>query len=154
MILDTLEHLSQYEPLLGRSGLLRLVEELRDKPAGRYELENGAYASLQEGVTTPAEEKDLEAHRKYLDLQVVLEGAEGLVWRCTDGMAPSVPYDGAGDIVLYQGEGLCQLVRAGMFYVLFPWDGHKACCTVAEPTRYRKLVVKLPADGSLSPENA
>ena len=143
MILDTLEHLFQYEPLLGRSGLLRLVEELRDKPAGRYELENGLFATVSEGDTRQIVTVKLESHKKYIDLQYCIAGGERMSWAHIQELN-LCESDPEHDCYTYTGMSTSVSIRPGMFFIMFPSDGHKACCHHEFPKHYRKVVVKIP----------
>ena len=43
---------------------------------GRYELSDGAYVNVSTYKTAPKEEKAFEAHRKYIDIQMILSGNE------------------------------------------------------------------------------
>ncbi|WP_411675883.1 YhcH/YjgK/YiaL family protein [Caproicibacter sp.] len=113
---------------------------------GRYELNHGVFALVQEGVTTPEEQGDFEVHRKYTDLQIVTEGSEWLVWSDTAALTQKIPYDSQRDAAFFSGEGTSIPVRAGMCYVMTPSDGHKACCHRNGPLHYRKLVIKIPVD--------
>ena len=53
---------------------------LKDAEPGRYECESlpagTAFALVQEGHTRPYEEGKLEAHRRYMDVQIFLKGGE------------------------------------------------------------------------------
>lgn len=46
---------------------------------GRYEFDGG-YFMVQKGTTRPLEEGTFEAHRRYIDVQIVVEGSEELAW--------------------------------------------------------------------------
>lgn len=104
----------------------------------------GGYLMLQEGVTKEVEEGDYEAHHRYLDVQVLLEGEETLVWSDISTLILSVPYDQEKDKAMYTGEGCSMILRPGTCYVCWPEDGHKACRHTGQPTYYRKAVIKLP----------
>ena len=56
------------------------------------------------------------------------------------------PYDQSGDIEFLEGTGVRIPMKPGMFYVVYPSDGHKPCCHESRPTKYRKVVVKVKID--------
>ncbi len=43
---------------------------------GKYELEGGAYVSVQEYTTKARSEAKYEAHKKFIDIQLILSGRE------------------------------------------------------------------------------
>ena len=80
MILDKLTRIDQYRPLLPHlSAAMARLEEIKDAAPGRYEYEHG-FILIQEGTTSPIEAGDFEAHRKFLDVQILLSGAETIAW--------------------------------------------------------------------------
>ena len=48
------------------------------------------------------------------------------------------------DNTFYEGTSTAMSIRPGMFYIMFPSDGHKAACHQEFPKHYRKVVVKIP----------
>lgn len=103
----------------------------------------GGYMILQEGVTKSIDEGDFEAHQCYLDVQVLLEGYETVVWRNISALQPSVPYDSKTDKAMYTGDGCSMTVRPGTCYIFWPEDAHKACRHIGQSSHYRKAVIKL-----------
>ena len=68
----------------------------------------------------------LEAHNKYIDIQVCLEGDETIGWRnrneCSD---PESPFDESKDIIFYNDEPLNYVkIPAGSFAIFYPEDCH------------------------------
>ena len=115
-------------------------------PLGRYDLENGVFANVQEYFTK--EESVYEAHKKYIDLQYIVSGEEIIyvsdiseVQECVES------YDETKDIAFYQTAQSCRKVKLekDTFVILFPNDAHKPCISVCgNPSEVRKVVVKTP----------
>ena len=148
MIIDSMNNIGIYRPILkGLDTGLEAVKALGEHPAvGKYFFDGG-YFMVQEGQTKALEDGDFEAHRKFIDVQIILEGSEMVGWSDIAGLKESVPYDEAKDKIMYAGEASqCNEICAGMFWAAFPADGHKACRHAAEPTAYRKIVMKLPVE--------
>lgn len=103
----------------------------------------GGYLMLQEGTTKHMEDGDFEAHLRYLDVQILLEGLETIVWADIRSLQESVPYDGQKDKVMYTGEGSVLNLLPGTCYFCWPADGHKACRHQDTPAHFRKAVIKL-----------
>jgi biofilm protein TabA len=115
-------------------------------PPGRYPLPEGAYALVQEYDLTEGCRGRWESHRRYADVQYLLEGAEAVGCRPADGGSAETPYDGKRDIRFYlEGEGGVFLkLRDGGFAVFFPQDAHCPQCWAGAAGTVRKVVVKLP----------
>lgn len=144
MIVDTLRKLEKYAPHISHlaEGLACLEAHRGDPAPARYEFPGG-YMMLQEGTTRPTADGDYEAHRIYLDVQVLLEGHETVVWADLDSLEETVPYDGGKDKAMYAGPGSVLEVAPGMCYLCWPHDAHKACRCSGEPGPFRKAVIKL-----------
>ena len=143
MILDKLSRIDMYRPLLPHlDEALTCLERIRDAAPGRYEY-SGGFILIQEGTTKPLSAGDFEAHRKYLDVQVLLSGVETVAWADLDELACNEVYDEGKDRGMYAGEGCPVKIWPGMFYACFPKDAHKACGHLDAPTSFRKAVIKL-----------
>ncbi len=68
----------------------------------------------------------LEAHKNYLDIQLLLEGSERIGWKALeDAEVVEAPYNKDNDIVFYadKSDSYIQL-KPGQFAVIFPEDLH------------------------------
>ncbi|MGC6176905.1 YhcH/YjgK/YiaL family protein [Lacrimispora sp. 38-1] len=144
MLIQSLQRLSSDSSWLPHlKDALICLDEHKDTPApARFDFPGG-YLLLQEGITTGVDEGDYEAHRCYLDVQVLLEGTETMVWSDISNLQLSDPYDPEKDKAMYVGEGCAVTLQSGTCYVCWPEDGHKACRNTGQPTYYRKAVIKL-----------
>lgn len=101
------------------------------------------YLNVDEGQLQPADERLLEAHRKYIDIQVPLTAPERFGWKSLNDIQtpPLQPYDPACDIVFYK-ESFTDLidVHPGQCYILFPEDAHAPLIGVGS---IRKIIGKL-----------
>ena len=84
----------------------------------------------------------LEAHRKYIDIQFVIEGTDLIGWKpvreCTH---VSQPYDASKDVELYGGRPLSWNPVAGpAFAIYFPGDAH---APLGGTGRLRRAIVKV-----------
>ncbi len=120
---------------------------LADKGPGRYECESlpdgAVFAMIQEGDTAPWEDGQVEAHRKYLDMQIMLEGGETVGYADVAGLKETVPYSEEKDIIFYENGGQPVRIEKGMFYLVLPQDGHMPCRQMDGPGRFRKIVLKV-----------
>ncbi len=146
MILDYLKNYKNYEKMLPNlEEGMELVRSIQDKPEGRYEGKGDMYAMVQEGMTYDITDDKIETHRKYLDVQIVMEGREIMQWEGASKLEISETYNPETDFQFYKGVGKEYEITEGMFYILFPEDAHKCRGKVGkEGEHYRKIVLKLP----------
>ncbi len=143
MIIDYLENSIYYESLIPQlPEIQEIVNNCQDKPCGRYETEWGYYM-IQEGTTNPVESNEFESHKKYIDIQCLVSGTECMEWQNITKLDLTKAYCGEKDLQMMRGEGWQVQITEGMFYVMFPEDGHKACCHREQPWMYKKVVVKI-----------
>lgn len=143
MLIDKMTRIDAYTAMIPhlKAGLVCWDAHKDDIP-GRYEF-SGGFMLIQEGTTSPVTIGDFEAHRKYLDVQILIEGAETIVWADIADLTISIPYDDRVDRGNYCGNGCTIEIKPGMFYVCDPHDAHKCCCHTDTPTPFRKAVIKL-----------
>ena len=146
MIIDRIEEAERYfglHPLLEEA--FSFLTEAPDLEAGRYELDDGLFASLSEFETKPIASMDLEAHERYIDLHCCLAGGERISWAHTAELNRVRENDGH-DNILYNGHSTSISVRPGMFYIMFPSDAHRTGGHHEFPKQCRKVVVKIPVE--------
>ena len=90
---------------------------------------------------TRAEAK-LECHRRYIDIQLVLQGVDEMGWKpLAECAQPATGYDEARDIRFFNDAPACWVaVSAGSFCIFFPEDAH---APLVSDGMIRKLVVKV-----------
>ena len=82
-----------------------------------------------------------EAHRKYIDIQVIIEGTESMGWiELSECRKLFKPYDSEKDVVLYNDAPSSYIqVSPGEFVIFFPEDVHAPGIGTQN---IKKLVVK------------
>lgn len=148
MVLDTLKNITLYEGL--GENFKQVAEyvtktDLRSFEAGKYVLDNGVYFMVQEYTTKNIADGKYEAHRKYIDIQIILEGAEIMGYAPIETLAAETDYDESGDYQLFTGEGSLLNVAKDNFAIFFPEDGHMPGVGTS-PCEVKKIVVKVPVE--------
>ncbi len=149
MILDRLEQMDRYRAahhrffkafaFLRQGGLEAL-------PLGRHEIDGDRiYAMVCRDPAQTRDQAKLEAHRKYIDIQVVLSGTDEMGWRsrsrCTK---PDVEYDVEKDVEFFADPpDAWTAVGEGAFAVFFPEDAHAPLVGTGD---LHKIVVKVAVD--------
>ncbi len=145
MIIDHVDRLMEYKDLLPnlKEGL-DAIRALPEAKVGRYEFDGG-YFMVQQGQTKPIQEGTFEAHRKYIDVQMILEGSEELAWEDIRALKTVIPYNPEKDAERLNGnhEHVMKISK-GMFYAAFPWDAHQPVAHTDQPQTFTKIVLKLP----------
>lgn len=148
MIIDYMNQCKQYTrnvPELYEA--IKFAEKVhrQNLPTGRYSV-GDHFALVQEGTTQPFSEGKFEVHQKYLDIQFVIDGTEYMEYAPLTELTSDVPYDEQKDVEFLSGKGTTLLIKPGMFYIVYPEDGHKPCVHADFPRKYKKVVVKVRID--------
>lgn len=151
MILDHVTKASLYEalnPLFPKAfAFLRDCQENHPAP-GRYDIDgDDLFAFIQTYDTLPDDQIPWEAHRKYIDIQCVLEGDELIGWAPIAQLDPATPYDEQGDCLLSSAVsgGKLLVMPQGEFAIFFPTDLHKPRVAPTASSPIIKLVIKVKA---------
>ena len=148
MILDVLDNAHRYLSIhQGFPKAVRFLSrpDLKELPAGRYEIDGETiYAMVSMGPGRNREEALLETHGRYVDIQLVLAGADTMGWKpkslCLNS---SGPYDPDTDVQFFTDEPdtwFC--VKPGAFAIFFLEDAHAPLVSTG---RIHKVVVKVKA---------
>jgi len=125
-------------------------------PLGKTPIDGeNIYISFAEYETKPADQVVLESHRKYIDIQLMVEGEELMGYAVCE---PELPTLGDGyladrDVAFYPKSVMPfwapgaespqkRLVKAGEFCVFAPEDVHASQIFQDEPKKAKKIVVK------------
>ena len=125
-----------------------IVNKAKNAAVGKYELENGAYVSVQEYTTKARSEAKYEAHKKFIDIQMILSGKELIAVSPIEKMTVSDEYNEEKDFMLFHHNDECTdyVLEAGDFLILYPQDVHMPGVCVNEKSPVRKIVVKVPVE--------
>ncbi|MEX2805102.1 YhcH/YjgK/YiaL family protein [Streptococcus sp. H31] len=149
MIIDRAERLEYYQPILPKiKDALAVLEAHKDDwEAGVSYSFSGGRLFFQKGRTKPLELSQFEAHRKFIDVQFVLEGAEYVALEDLTELSIALPYQQEKDVEKYEGSVRHYMkITEGMAYVCFPWDAHRAVFHTDEELTFTKAVVKLAVE--------
>jgi len=127
--------------------------------ADRVPLDGDAvFARIMAYTTRGPEQGELEAHDRYVDIQMSLAGAERIECHPRSALEVTAAYDPDNDFTLYRRPGPAPATvdnHPGYFTVLFPDDAHLAqLCVGAEPAPVKKVVVKVLASRLFNEEAA
>ncbi len=121
---------------------LAVIENLESLAPATYPLSNGGRVIVND-VSTTKEAGLLEAHREFLDIQYVLEGAEYTGWAPVDTLTLDGEFNTQKDVGKYSGSCQYMHIPAGYCYIVFPEDAHAPGVHLDTPLTERKIIVKL-----------
>jgi len=102
---------------------------------------------VQDYNSKPESEGKFEAHKKFVDIQFIVEGEEQIGVGNLDDFEENTEYDGERDIIfLTQKEGAkveFKKVIAGEYMILTPKDVHMPSIAVDSPSFVKKVVLKV-----------
>jgi len=144
-------NLKDWSSAPGIKGLERAFEffartDLAALPLGRTDIEgDDVYVMISEAETRPPEQVKFEAHRRYIDIQLVVRGQESIGYAPVTSLVTAEPYDATKDIEFFSvpQESAALALRAGDFVVFAPGDGHRPSLHLDGPHVSRKAVVKV-----------
>jgi YhcH/YjgK/YiaL family protein len=115
----------------------------------RYDIDgDNIYAPVSEYLTKNEEDAKFEAHRKYIDIQYVISGAEQM------SVAPVsmkkeiiTSYDPEKDIEFMTVDKFNSYkATPERFFIFFPSDIHRPSVKIGENSQVKKIVVKVKVD--------
>jgi YhcH/YjgK/YiaL family protein len=150
MIIDKIENAHLYKNIgdrIKKSFDYIMQTDLKNLQPGKYEIDGeNIFALVSEYETKLESEGKLEVHRKYIDVQYVIEGEELMGYAPLYTQEILEPYKEENDIIFYKGEKTYTKVSAGMFAIFFPTDVHMPGICVGKKSAVKKLVIKVGAD--------
>lgn len=118
--------------------------DMAEYSAGSYKPE-GMTMNINEFMTDDVENRLWEAHRRYIDIHLVLEGTEQIDIAWAD-MLEAEEYSEEKDIQFLHGDKNASVVLgAGDFAVCYPKDIHRPGVAVNEKSEVKKAVFKVLA---------
>ena len=101
------------------------------------------FVNIVEYTTTAAKVRFWEAHRKYLDVHVMLHGTEQIDLNFIQNMDVK-EFVEKDDFLPMDGEKNSSVVlRDGDFLICYPSDGHRTAVAVEEPEKIKKAIFKV-----------
>ncbi len=118
--------------------------DLGTVPTGKYPLSGGVSVAVME-IVTKTEEK-WEAHKNFIDIQIIISGEERMGFGNVSKMPETVSYNPQKDVFFVDGKGGSYInVSAGEFVIFGVEDAHAPGLAVGEnPVAVKKAVVKIP----------
>lgn len=146
MIIDSLDNISIYEDI--PQNVIDFIKNLTPQiEVGRYEIDNNSYANVEVYETKNLKDCKFEAHKKYIDIQMLLSGIEELDYTPVKGLKVSEEYDAKRDIMFFENPDRILdsvILEAGKFALIYPHEAHRPQMAFNEILKsVKKVVVKI-----------
>lgn len=151
MIIDKADNLLQYKdeyPVFEK--IYEFIENHKKEhfAPGTYHIDGEhLFASIAQYRTDAEKEAVFEAHRKYADLQYIVNGMEKIGWAPLPDIEENLvkeEYSKGGDIAFYSGKSKFDFVLTkGSFLFLLPEDAHAPCLCADKECNVEKIVFKI-----------
>lgn len=113
---------------------------------GKYNIKGeDVFAIVDEYFTKQEEESELEAHRKYVDIQYMINGEEYIQVAPLNQQKISKDFP-ENDLTFYKGKGQKIKLSAGQFMIFFQTDAHGPGIQIQQSEQVKKVVVKVAID--------
>ena len=148
MILDSLSRLHNYLPchrLFPKVLDFINSHNLSNIEIGKVDIGEGVYVMISEYATDDISNKFIECHKKYIDIQIIIDGVEQ-VGICDKNECKIIEeYNKEKDLEKLEGRTDLITLKKGYFVIFFPQDGHAPGLKVGNSeNRVKKAVFKVP----------
>lgn len=148
MVIDHLSNCEQYahlKPGINKAFAYLLNTDLQNVEPGKYKIDgDNIFAIVQEYHTLDAATEQMEAHRKYIDVQYIISGEELVGHAFLSDQQLSKEYSEEDDFLLVPDvPDFFTCFKAGMFMIFFPTDLHMPCIKIEKPATVKKVVIKV-----------
>jgi len=149
IIINKLQHAERYfnmHPAFEKAFAFLRQEGLAELAADKYEIDGDSlFCMISKGPGRSRSEAKLEAHRKYIDIQYVIAGADEMGFKPTaDCKSIDTEYDAEKDIEFFKDKPDSWVpVPAGSFVIFFPEDAHAPLVSSGE---IHKVVLKIAVE--------
>ena len=147
MIFGNINHKKTYSNL--DKDLLRCLDyakenNLLDYEKGSYEIESkDIFVNIVGYETCEKEDRFWEAHKKYIDVHLMLDGCERIDLNFIENLEQK-EYEDEGDFLPLEGEHNSYVeLRKGDFLVCYPEDAHMTAIKVNEKENIKKAIFKV-----------
>ena len=115
-------------------------------PDGMIDITDECYAMVSSYETVKRDTKEFESHRKYIDVQMLIDGKEYIEVAPIDSLEVTKEYSAEKDVMFFSNKfvGKNILLEPGKPVILMPEDGHMPGVACGEPVKVKKVVVKIP----------
>lgn len=119
-------------------------QDLKTLPKGKYPIDGDhVFASVTENPTKSLDSTVWESHKKYIDIQYVIDGEERMGVHPVAKSTVTNSYNEKRDVANYTAEGHIYSATPGHFFIFFPADAHRPNITPGGNKVDKKITIKI-----------
>lgn len=146
MICDNLENILKYSEISEK--ISKFLLSLNSQTlVGHYEIDENVYANVDIYETKTLDKCKFEAHKKYIDIQMLLDGEEQLDCISVNNLVVSEDYDENRDIMFFENPkqmpDASYRLTPQRFVLIYPHEAHRPQMALGKPSKVKKVVVKI-----------
>lgn len=147
MIFGNIENLNEYsflEAKVAKCFAYAKEHDLKNFEKGSHTIDGERFfVNIVEYETTTPENRFWEAHKKYLDVHLMLNGEEQIDLNFLQNMDVKAFVE-KDDFVPMDGEKNSSVIlRNGDFLICYPQDGHRTAVRVQDSQKIKKAIFKV-----------
>ena len=147
MIYDMLTNVEKYRGIsknLDTAIDFLVKTDLSALPLGQTEIDgDNVFANVMEAQAKPVEELNFEIHKKYMDIQIDIEGTEVICIGLGEAKELT-PFSGDFGTVTVENSSTC-IMGPGRFIVCMTEEPHLPSAAASEDLHLKKCVIKVAA---------
>ena len=118
---------------------------LKEMKLGKHEIKDWFYINVQEYITKNKSECKFESHKKYVDIQMMIDGIEAIETSDIDKLELDTAYDEDKDVMFWKQKSnqMRSVISDGSYVILYPQNAHMPCIAIDKPIKVKKLVAKV-----------
>ncbi len=119
--------------------------DLEKLELGKHVINDWLYINVQEYETKARNQCRFESHRKYVDIQYMINGIEAIDTADIDKLNIETEYDSDKDVMFWKNKDsqMRSVITKGSYVVLYPQNAHMPCIAVDSPIKVKKAVAKV-----------
>ena len=118
--------------------------DVKNIPDGRYYIDGeNVFANVQTYLTK--DDAPFEGHRKYIDIQYMITGAEKIGLAHYKDCETTEKYNEEKDIEFLSCKSDCweEMLKEGEFLIFYPQDAHQPALDLGDKKEVKKVIVKV-----------
>ena len=119
--------------------------DLNKLELGKHVINEWLYINVQEYMTQNISDCRYESHKKYVDIQMMINGIEAIETCDIDKLELETEYSDENDVMFWKKKNgqMRSVITNNSYVILYPQNAHMPCIAVNESVKVKKLVAKV-----------
>ena len=119
--------------------------DLNKLELGKNVINEWLYINVQEYMTKNISDCRYESHKKYVDIQMMINGIEAIETCDIDKLELETEYSDENDVMFWKKKNgqMRSVITNNSYVILYPQNAHMPCIAVNGSVKVKKLVAKV-----------